>query len=595
MKLLKDRWLPLRVRHPPASLNSVSGRAWFAFGAWAAILLSAVASPVAGAGDAAESRAPLTAGELLLVVNRNEPAGVELARYYAERRGVPGGRMVALDLPPADELSLDEYEQRIAEPLLAALRAAESPGADGVTAPVRCIVTFYGVPFRIGPRAKDAATLAELRLIAEHRRVAQAAVATFADRAEALARQVDAGYRPPEGAASPEARLSAAAQHAAARVPQLPDAGRRAELDSAWQALWTDILRPMELPESPPAASAPGTAPAIPVALPTTPGGLNFGSSEARRALRAEVRRTGPVRYDQLLAIQADFLSFDQTDAAVDSELATLRWGPHVRVKWQGNPLHYQSRSPGGGSTSRGAVEGSQGVPPTTMVMRLDGPSPEVVRRMIDDAIAVETAATGLVGRAVLDSWAKPARKPDGSPDGYGAYDESIRRLERVLAGSAGTKSGRLPLVFEASEQLVPENSQRDIAIYCGWYDPNRVSLPGSFARGAVGFHVASYTAVGLRGAGGGWWTPALLSAGVCATIGPVSEPYLSAFPPADDFFPLLLTGRLTLAEVYWATTPMVSWKMLAIGDPLYRPFAAQPALSVDELPPALRGALSDR
>jgi uncharacterized protein (TIGR03790 family) len=356
-------------------------------------------------------------------------------------------------------------------------------------------------------------------------------------------------------------------------VGRITDAAERAAIEQTWEQLWADMQKPVELPVAQTTAS---TAPTP--ALPVTSGGLNFGSALARRNLRIESRREGAVRLEQLLALQADFLSVDQSDASVDSELATVRWGAHVRAKWQRNAVHY---------TLARVPEALR--PPMVMVCRLDGPSVEAVKRLIDDSIATEQ--TGLSGKAILDSWAKPEKKPDGTPDGYGLYDESIRRLERLLSTTA---QGRVSLLFEATDQLIPENSQRDIAIYCGWYDPNRVVLPGTFARGAVGFHIASYTAVGLRQQGGGWWTPALLAAGVCGTIGPVSEPYLSAFPPADEFFPLLLTGELTLAEVYWRTCPMVSWKMLLIGDPLYRPYAMAPVLSRDELPERLRQAISD-
>ena len=83
-----------------------------------------------------------------------------------------------------------------------------------------------------------------------------------------------------------------------------------------------------------------------------------------------------------------------------------------------------------------------------------------------------------------------------------------------------------------------------------------------------------------------------LLKDGVDATLGAVSEPYLSSFPKPDEFFPLLLTGKSTLAEVYWATCPMTSWKITLIGDPLYRPFALNPQLKPDDLTPILRSAL---
>src|ERR1041385_2820398 len=89
-------------------------------------------------------------------------------------------------------------------------------------------------------------------------------------------------------------------------------------------------------------------------------------------------------------------------------------------------------------------------------------------------------------------------------------------------------------------------------------------------------------------------WLAGLLNGGVAATIGSVAEPYLGAFPLPDDFFPLLLTGKLTLAEVYWKTVPMASWMMVCIGDPLYTPFKATPQLTLEDLPMPLRRALDE-
>ena len=64
----------------------------------------------------------------------------------------------------------------------------------------------------------------------------------------------------------------------------------------------------------------------------------------------------------------------------------------------------------------------------------------------------------------------------------------------------------------------------------------------------------------------------------MAATLGPVSEPYLIAFPLPDDFFPLLMTGKQSLLEVYFRTVPHLSWQMILIGDPLYTPFRKNPA-----------------
>ena len=38
-------------------------------------------------------------------------------------------------------------------------------------------------------------------------------------------------------------------------------------------------------------------------------------------------------------------------------------------------------------------------------------------------------------------------------------------------------------------------------------------------------------------------------------------------------FFRFLLDGYWTLAEAYALSKPFLSWQMVLIGDPLYRPF----------------------
>ena len=52
------------------------------------------------------------------------------------------------------------------------------------------------------------------------------------------------------------------------------------------------------------------------------------------------------------------------------------------------------------------------------------------------------------------------------------------------------------------------------------------------------------------------------------------------------------MTGRLTLAEVYWRTVPWASWMQTCIGDPLYNPYKTNPPLAIGDLPPTLRPAL---
>jgi uncharacterized protein (TIGR03790 family) len=215
------------------------------------------------------------------------------------------------------------------------------------------------------------------------------------------------------------------------------------------------------------------------------------------------------------------------------------------------------------------------------MVARLDGPSLFIVRNLILTSVKVEAA--GLQGQVALD-----ARGMTGS-DSYSRYDQKIRDL----AGLLSTKT-KLKITFDDTPNLIPSHSLQDIAVYCGWYALRNFSPPGSFSPGAVGFHTASFECISLRHKGEHGWVRGLLSEGVVGTLGPVAEPYLESFPPPNEFFPLLLTGKLTMAEVYWRTVPWSSWMQTYIGDPLYNPYKTNPALAVKDLPGNLARALND-
>ncbi len=66
-----------------------------------------------------------------------------------------------------------------------------------------------------------------------------------------------------------------------------------------------------------------------------------------------------------------------------------------------------------------------------------------------------------------------------------------------------------------------------------------------------------------------------MLRDGITATLGPVTEPYLHAFPEPRAFFAALYDGHC-LVEAYYLTQPLDSWQMVLIGDPLYTPFKAK-------------------
>jgi uncharacterized protein (TIGR03790 family) len=289
----------------------------------------------------------------------------------------------------------------------------------------------------------------------------------------------------------------------------------------------------------------------------------------AREEIRQKFAKTaGLFGYAKVLMSQLAYLAPEDTEAATDSELSLLWVTFYQRSKWQLNALCYRFYT-GGSSQSM-------------MVSRLDAPTPEIVRQMILDSVQAESQ--GLRGRVVIDARGLPLDGPGGKADGYALYDDGMRQLAALIHLKT-----KLPLTFDDKPDVLPAHSVQDVAVYCGWYSVGKYVPACSFVPGAVGFHTASYEMVSLRDAGNTGWVRGLLNDGIAATVGPVSEPYLQAFPPPDEFFPLLLNGRLTLAEVYWKTEPLASWRMCLVGDPLYTPFKKDPALKVEDLPPRLQ------
>jgi uncharacterized protein (TIGR03790 family) len=241
--------------------------------------------------------------------------------------------------------------------------------------------------------------------------------------------------------------------------------------------------------------------------------------------------------------------------AAVDSELALVRAGDYDRRGWLPNPYYVGHR----------AQKLEIGKDRVLMVSRLDGPSPEVVRRMIDDSLAAEKE--GLSGNACVDArW--PASGKADIRSGYARYDEALHQWAAHL--EAHWPGERF---FDATPALFGPGACPDTALYCGWYSLGRYVDAFTWRPGAVAYHIASSECTTLKRDGSQVWCKRLLEEGAAATLGPVYEPYVQAFPPPSLFFGLLTEGYLTLAECYQVSLPYISWQMVLVGDPLYRPF----------------------
>lgn len=501
--------------------------------------------------------------QIALVVNRNMPESRELAEFYKLARHIPEGRIIELDLPTTEEMSFEQFERDAVLPLRAFLRE------HGLERQVRCLLTFHGVPIRVAARPDSFELKDEShRVRIEMNRVLMHLQDIVRD-LENLAHQLQPGFAPLPG--QDMDTLAHRAEHARRAIVQGIHAQpieHRAQVEAQARLVLERAMAPF--PDARPSAT---TRPLRDLSQTPLQELLELRNDpDARAEIRNRFARTQHAfAYGQLLSAHFNFLQNTETHASFDSELSLLWWSIYPRARWMPNPLYH--RFPRQIRTE-----------PVLMVMRLDAHDPQIVRRIILDSL--KTERDGLKGTMVIDSRGLAISDKPGEPDGYGRFDQLLRDLAELVKTQT-----TLDLVHDTNPEVLPPNSVQNAALYVGWYSLQTYVPAMTFVPGAVGYHVASFEMTSLRNPSR-QWVRNLLADGVAATLGPVAEPYLHAFPPPTEFFPLLMTGRLTLAEVYWRTVPITSWQMSMIGDPLYRPFAVAPALAVEHLPEDLRGAM---
>ena len=378
--------------------------------------------------------------EMLVVINKDISASEEIGQYYCRQRNVPKENILALSLGKtlADSISRDDYDKNIAEPVRKRI-TDQAPGKS-----IRCLLTTYGVPYKVGPRGPLKEKLEQLK------------------RLETTTQQ----YK-------------------------------------------------KKLRESNPA--------------------------DVNEKIKKELGR---------IKTEIDWISGRETEASVDNELSMVLFSSYELYRWQPNQLDRHR-------------ENMEGLILAVMVSRLDGPSPQIARELIDKAISAEK--TGLHGFAYIDSRGIPDDKKSGS---FGNFDQKLRNLAVLLRIRTNLK-----VKEERSEKLFEPRSCPKTAIYCGWYSLKKYVDSFDFVDGAIGAHIASFEAINIRDPNSDEWCPSMLTHGVTATFGPVAEPYLNAFPDPEEFFVELINGKC-LVEAFYRSQPFCSWKMMLIGDPLYTPFA---------------------
>jgi len=537
---------------------------------------------------ATDVRAELTAEEVALLAMADSAEGRELAEYYAEARGVPEGNLCLLPGKPVHTIDRAEFESSV----LPVVR--EWLEQNGRRERIRCLVACWDVPLRVGKQSTVSGASAKRIEFFEKARAAliERVGKLFAELDQVAAGDGTPERTPPKADARFEelaAQLDAALKAAQQRSRALEDETERREANRTLEGA---LLTGSGIAGAVRLAAASAASQQLSAEQAARVGSLRGRAVGLTEGIQAMSRLPESVARDtQLLVLVARFggmlgairwvdeqqelLRKNETYSSFDSELSMLYWPEYSLFRWQPNALHYRWDRP------------ASQHPQILMVARLAAPSLDRTKQLIDGAIATEKE--GLQGKFYVDARGIRFDPDKGKSGSYGQYDQSLRDLVERLQDHT-----ELEVVFDNEAALFQPGNCPDAALYCGWYSLAKYIDAFDWAPGAVGYHIASSEATTLRKPGGKVWCNAMLEDGITATLGPVHEPYLAAFPLPDDFFPLLLTGKYTLVEVYYRTKPFNSWAMVLVGDPLYSPFKIHPALAEEHLPERMRGRTDD-
>ena len=409
---------------------------------------------------ACSSAFALEPDQVALVVNSRVPASRELAEFYAGKRGIPEGRIIAVDLPfPDEDMTAAMYDQKV----VPAVRSFLSD--NGLKVKVTCLVTFWGVPLRIARRPAGPGEAEQLAIVQAEMERTRAELSETIERADALAKELNPRFAPAAGKDPAQFvrragdALSAVASAALGMPPGRPRDAAVERMVILFEKLMgaAEAAQRLSGPELSRVVTPDDVAPerlarlrqqAADRAKEFAELKASAPSPQTLAAMRTLVREHfGLFRYYELLTSQYATVESKETEAAFDSELSMLWWDHYPRHRWQNNPLNHRVRGV------------SAGTPPTLMVTRLDGPTEQSVDRIILSSLKAETE--GLKGQVVID-----ARGMKGD-DGYGRYDATLRRLAGLLQTRPAVR-----VTFDDTQALFQPgpNAPRGVALYCGWY-----------------------------------------------------------------------------------------------------------------------------
>jgi uncharacterized protein (TIGR03790 family) len=197
-------------------------------------------------------------------------------------------------------------------------------------------------------------------------------------------------------------------------------------------------------------------------------------------------------------------------------------------------------------------------------VWRLDAASGAVAKGLVDKALYAE--AHGLEGNGCFDRRTDPTTSvPDWA---YGAGDWDIHEAAEFArrAGFPVTEDGHSEEFGTAPAPLRCDHA----ALYTGWYTLNHYNDAFTWNPGAIGIHLDSASATNPRG--GTNWAAGAIAHGITVTAGATTEPYLDNLPHPDQALWYLFHGA-NVGDALLRSERMLKWRIINVGDPLYRPF----------------------
>jgi len=513
-----------------------------------------------------EVRADWLAQQVVILANEKSDESLSIAKYYAQRRGIPDRQIILLDVPLGETISFEEYEESVVNPVREALKAKH------LTGQTRILVTTYGIPLRLrAPQPTEQERLwlkdagewqegaehyleeleAHIHQIADQpaeggqhslpsqkgsdviQRI-QKALAQAQSRLTTVGREKKEAARQAFGKMALQIRgLSAQIAYASFFSTDLGERGR--QRNAALQQEISNIQRVL----------------AVLSTMPST--------KTRERAYEFVQQYFGLVGVLQMARQEMRRFSYKNGRSSLDSELSLL-W-------WDRSMYPVSGRFPNPFYAWSSPTDQTQHVDmPIMLVSRLDAPTAMLVKSMIDQALMIEQ--TGLAGTVYLDA---RGQKP-GAPLSYGYYDQSLRDLAKIM-----DEITTYPIRLDNTPRRFSQPGEApNVALYVGWYRLRAYEDAFTFNPGAIGYHIASGEAVSIHNPHERGWCKNALERGIAVTLGPVNEPYLDAFPLPTEFVGLLLTGRYSLVEAYYLSSRYVSWQMVLFGDPLYIPWGGR-------------------